>query len=101
MMDQANNGINRFHYKRSKNSPPILVVAKPGTVILSSSSDVQRPSYHGLVPGTDYHRPQNAQIMIEYPLKRSPDGTVYLYRDIFKRVASSITNGQSFCNTLM
>jgi hypothetical protein len=41
----------RFHYKRSKNSPPILVLAKPGTVILSSASEVQRPAYHGMVPG--------------------------------------------------
>ncbi|XP_023340595.1 ectonucleotide pyrophosphatase/phosphodiesterase family member 6 isoform X2 [Eurytemora carolleeae] len=35
----------RFHYKLSKNTPPILVLASPGTVILSSTSDVQRPSY--------------------------------------------------------
>ena len=32
-----------YHYKLSKNSPPILVLAQPKTIILSSSRDVQRP----------------------------------------------------------
>jgi len=35
-----------LHYKHNKNSPPILVIAEPGTIILSSGRDVQRPFYN-------------------------------------------------------
>jgi ectonucleotide pyrophosphatase/phosphodiesterase family protein 6 len=33
-----------LHYKHNKNSPPILVLAEPGTIILSSKRGVQRPA---------------------------------------------------------
>ena len=33
-----------LHYRHSRNSPPILVLAKPQTIILSNPADVQRPS---------------------------------------------------------
>ena len=33
-----------FHYRHSRNSPPILVLASPQTIILSNPTDVQRPS---------------------------------------------------------
>ena len=32
-----------LHYKLSKNSPPILVLARPANIILSSPPEVQRP----------------------------------------------------------
>jgi len=34
----------RFHYKRSPNAPPILVVANPGSIILPCDPNVQRPA---------------------------------------------------------
>ena len=33
-----------LHYRHSRNSPPILVLASPQTIILSNPTDVQRPS---------------------------------------------------------
>ena len=34
-----------LHYKNNKNSPPILVMAEPGTIILSSRRGVQKPGH--------------------------------------------------------
>ena len=49
-----------LHYKHNKNSPPILVLAEPGTIILSSGRDVQRPSYNrGSGKGHGYSSPQS------------------------------------------
>ena len=36
-----------LHYKNNKNSPPILVLAEPGTIIIPSAENIQRPSYDG------------------------------------------------------
>jgi len=44
-----------YHYRRSANSPPILVIAEKGTVILASGSEVQRPIFHGSPPGNGYN----------------------------------------------
>ena len=33
-----------LHYKNNKNSPPILVLAEPGTIILPSRRGVQKPA---------------------------------------------------------
>lgn len=49
-----------LHYKHNKNSPPILVMAEPGTIILSSGRNVQRPSYNrGAGKGHGYSSPQS------------------------------------------
>ena len=49
-----------LHYKHNKNSPPILVMAEPGTIILSSGRNVQRPSYNrGGGKGHGYSSPQS------------------------------------------
>jgi len=50
-----------LHYRRSTNSPPILVIAEKGTVILASGSEVQRPTFHGPSPGNGY----NAQRLLD------------------------------------
>jgi len=49
-----------LHYKHNKNSPPILVIAEPGTIILSSAGPKQRPSYNrGGRKNQRYHSPQS------------------------------------------
>jgi len=50
-----------YHYRRSANSPPVLVIAEKGTVILASGSEVQRPTFHGPSPGNGY----NAQRLLD------------------------------------
>ena len=67
-----------LHYKHNKNSPPILVLAEPGTIILSSGRDVQRPSYNrGSSQGYGYNSPQRLVEQIKMGLSgydpREPD----------------------------
>jgi len=48
-----------LHYKHNKNAPPILVLAQPGTIILSSGMDKQRPSFNrGSTQSYRYNTPQ-------------------------------------------
>ena len=47
-----------LHYKNNKNSPPILVLAEPGTIILSSRRGVQKPAQR-VTKGHGYNSPQS------------------------------------------
>ena len=47
-----------LHYKNNKNSPPILVMAEPGTIILSSRRGVQKPAQR-VTKGHGYNSPQS------------------------------------------
>ena len=67
-----------LHYKHSKNCPPILVLAEPGTIILPSGQDVQRPSYNqGSTQGYGYNSPEPLVEQIKMGLSgydpREPD----------------------------
>ena len=46
-----------LHYKYNKNTPPILVMAVPGTIILSSRRGVQKPAHR--VSKGQYSSPQS------------------------------------------
>ena len=89
-----------LHYKHNKNSPPILVIAEPGTIILSSAGPKQRPSYNrGGRKNQRYHSPQSLVEQTKWGLSgydpKEPD-----MRGIFLAKGPGMTESKMFPHKL-